>query len=275
MKRRPIALFLLCAVLCGCSHSAGAPKDTPIVVTGEELTSLFNAAVEKLAAAESYRMIGNVTSTAEVISADGSGEVVTLHSPVLTTVENGSFLNSSDGGDMPHTTYFDGTQYYLTLPADGEDIHYRTDSNDYCDFPATAYLKTVNAEAVFQPSVIPAEGGGNMLTFDIPCALYDSEAVYGWLGSFLDEMHAAQELHISVSINPDGYPTSLYLFFSTVTPLGDDSIRQELAAGLNFYDFDSASLMPPSDLAVYEDWSESDPTADSAGFVEIPPEDLD
>lgn len=273
--KKTLSVLLVLALLCLIGCTAQTPQDTPLTTSAEEVAERLNAAVEMLAAAESYRIFGNVTSTAEVIPAgSSSGEVVTLRTPLLTAVRGEEFSTVSDGGDLPHSAYFDGENYYIDLGEGETALHYRTSGNDYCDYPATAYLKAVNAEAVFDPTVTQAEGGGCMLTFDIPCALYDSEAVYGWLGEYLDEAHAAQTLHLSLSIDAEGYPTALYLFFSTQTQLGDDTIRQELAVSLSLYDFGEAVPTPPDDLSVYENWDTSVPTDDEQGFAEIPPEDL-
>lgn len=267
-----LAAAILTACLCGCAGEAPPPTATDAAVTpAEALAERFNAALALLESAESYAVRGSVISSAEVTTADGSGESATLSVPLDAAVADGAFTLRSEGGDLPHATYFDGEHYYVSV--ENLDLRYRSTENDYYDFPATAYFCPLNAEAVFSPEVAEVDGKTE-LRFRIPFGLYGSKALSAWLGDLIDETCASRDIQVVLTLAADGLPEALYLFFSTETDLSGDSIRQELVVDLTFSDFSAAGVTPPSDLTAYADRAEADPTG-TEDFLEIPPEDLE
>ncbi len=267
-----LAAVLLTVALCGCTE-----EDTPQTTTRnaataeEEMAERFNAALALLENVGSYAVRGSVISSAEVIPADGSyGEAATLNVPFEMTVSADSFSLRSEGGDLPHSTYFDGEHYYVSV--DELDLRYRSEKNDYYDYSAEGYFCAINAEAVFSPE-ITEENGKTELRFRIPFGLYGSEALSAWLGDLIDETCALSNIQAVLTVASDGLPEKLYLFFTTVTDFSGDSIRQELVVDLTFSDFSVASVTPPDSMDGYTDRTEAEPGT-SEDFLEIPPEDL-
>lgn len=266
------AAVLLTAALCGCAEKA-APQTTTLnaVTAEEELAERFNAALALLENVGSYAVRGSVISSAEVIPADGSsGESAILNVPFEMAVSADSFSVRSESGDLPHSTYFDGEHYYVSV--EDIDLRYRSKMNDYYDYPATAYFCPINAEAVFSPA-ITEENGRTELRFRIPFGLYASEALAAWLGDLIDETCASSDIQAALTVASDGLPEKLYLFFSTVTDFSGDSIRQELVVDLTFSEPSTAIVTPPDSLEAYTDRTEAQPGT-SEDFLEIPPEDL-
>ena len=280
MSYKKLLLLLLAMLIllsfCACRQSGASdpPQDSDSVASQEAAAALFNAAVDKLNAAGSYTMTGNVTSAAEMQRAEGeAGELVTVYTPLNCTYQDGKMLMISENGSNPHTTYFDGTHYYISVLFGEERLRYFVSTNDYTDYDAAKYLKQVDAEAIFHPSLTDNAAGGKDVSFQIPFALYDSEALRGWLGEITDDTLASRKLQITAAIDKDGYPTAVFFSFSTTTQFSDDKIQQELAVSFDLSDFSSTVVSAPADLETYEDWTISEAPTDESS-PELTPEDM-
>lgn len=287
--KKLFALFLpllLLLSLCACdsfSQEPPTPQNDDLVVQQDNTAELFNAAVDKLNAAGSYRMTGTISSIAEILRGEGtiSSDDIDLDPPTIVSYNfdcaysDGKMLLDCPTGSYPHSTYFDGEIYYHSTNISGKDVKYFTPDPSFEDYPAAMYLKNINAEMVFSPAATQTEAGETQLSFEIPFAFYKSEALVDLLGILVDETHSSQYISVKATLDSEGYFTSVYMSFSTVTQFGDESISQELLVSLRFSDYASTQVTPPADLAVYEDWSEEPAPSSTAPMVELTPEDLE
>lgn len=276
--------LLLLMSLCACrdSKTPDPPKNDEIVVQQDSISDLWNTAVDKLNAAGSYRMSGSVSSIAEMIYGDSAAlsDDIDLEPPTVVTAalecayENGKMLYDVSG-THPHSTYFDGTNYYHNTVISGNPVKYFTPDPSFEIYDAALYLKSINAEMIFTPEIIRRENGETQISFTMPFALYKSEALQGWLGIVVDESHEAENISVKATLDSDGNFISAYMSYSTVTQFGDETIGQELLVSLRLTDYGSTQVVAPADLTEYEDWSEEyDVPVSTAPFVELTPEDL-
>ena len=270
--------------LCACRGDPEGPKlpeNDDLVIRQDSISELWNAAVDKLNTAGSYRMSGTISSVAEMIYGESAAlsDDIDLEPPTVVTstidcaYENGKMLYEASG-THPHRTYFDGKNYYHDAVIGGNPVKYFVSTSSFSVYDAALYLKHINAEMIFTPNVIESENGEKQISFTMPFALYKSEALQGWLGIVVDETHEAQDISVKATLDSNGNFISAYMSYSTVTQFGDESIGQELLVSLRLTDYGSTQVEAPADLAEYNDWTEEDVPESTAPFVEHDPEDV-
>ncbi len=221
----------------------------------EDMVSIYNAAVQKVLDAQSYHMTGSVNSTAVmgdvmatvVTSIDCSYQVADGKPVMLMNA-----VMHSDGEETPHTTYFADGKYYYSV----YDLKYYTSSNDYTDYSANDYLRLIDVYAVQRWDITDEMDGGMTIEFTAPFGSYNSEAVAGWLGGFVNENLDIQFLDLKVKLTAAGEVENFYMSFSTNVDFVGDPIEQVIVLNLSMEDYNATTVTAPADLAEYEDWSQ-------------------
>lgn len=274
-----IAGFLVGASLfslCACSEDPIPPPPTndPFVALQDNVANAFNDAVAKITSAQSYTMTGSLSSSAELTEeGESSGELTNNLSPIEYTFQNGKMYLDAIGSNIdPHTTYFDGERYYYHLDPD---IKYFTYTNDHVDYGADGYLIPVNSEVVMNPSYLENQDGTKTVSFEMPFNIYQSPALLEWIGVVFDDEYGAKNIRIEANIDENGYFLDFILSFANETSFGEDRISQEVAVKMMLTNYNTAEVVPPTDLSVYEDWSEEYTPIETVSIDGLTPEDFE
>lgn len=271
--KKILAAFMIGASLlslCACKEDPPPPpaEDDPFVVLQDTVADLYNTGVEKLRSAQSYTMTGSYVSTAEVLS---SKELTSNYTPMEMSVANGQFYVDSWGSQIdPHRTYFDGTRYYF----EDETDKYYTLSNDRDDYTATDFLPTVFSEIITSPKLVEDADGTKHIFFKMAFNIYQSVGLSELYGISFDDAFAAADVQVTVDFDANGYITSFLLSFDNRTMLSDDEISQSVTVSMTITNYNSAEVVPPADLDVYEDWTEDIGTDPTEPIGELTDEDL-
>ncbi len=233
------------------------PEETEPTKEGVSLT--FNQAVQLFENLSSYTMTGSVSSTSTI------GEV---SSTVVTTIDcqyekknDGTVHMIMDSNQYFNNTVFAHCTYYTAAPE--EDPYYYIDTlgtkyfvrtNDFGDYAANHYLKQVDESKLEKLEVqsLTAENQ-TQFGFEIPFEAYQSEALYGILGGFVDDSLASRPVRIRAVIGADGTLQSLFIALENTTAFGGDTVVQEVIASLTFLNCGFTTVVPPADLDAYED----------------------
>lgn len=261
--------------LCACSEEPIPPPPTndPYVALQDNVAATFNDAVAKITSAQSYTMTGSLSSSAELTEkGENTGELTNNLTPIEYTYQNGAMYLDATGSNIdPHATYFDGERYYYDDP----DNKYFTYTNDRVDYGADGYLIPINSEAVMSPSYLENQDGTRTVSFEMPFNIYQSPALRDWIGVVFDDNHGARNVRIKVNINAAGYITDFILSFANETSFDEDMILQEVVVKMMLTNYNTAELIPPSDLSVYEDWSEEYVPVETESIDGLTPEDFE
>lgn len=278
--------FLLLLSLCACEKSPDEiplPENDNLVIQQDTAAELFNAAVDKLISIGNYRMTGSISSIAEIHRGESTktSDDIDLDPPTVVVTnfdcayDMGKMTLDCPDGTFPHSTYFDGSNYYHIATYSGVKSKFFTPDPSFEDHDAAKYLKRVNAEMIFSPGIVENGDGTTQISFTIPFAFYKSEALIDWLGIVVDEGHESEYVSVKATLDSDGNFAAAYLSFATLTQFGDEVIDQELLVSLRFSDFGSTQIVVPADLAEYEDWTEEEYIPESTAPMEsLSPEDL-
>ena len=260
--------------LSACSEDPIPPPPTssPFVALQDNVANAFNDAVAKLTSAQSYTMTGSLTSAAELTEENEStGELTSQLCPIEFTYADGMmYLDATDSNIDPHITYFDGERYYCNDFAN----KYYTYTNDHVDYGADGYLLPINSEAVMDPVYLENQDGTKTVSFEMPFNIYQSPALQNWIGVVFDNEYGARNVRVEVSIDTNGYITSFILSYLNKTSFDEDTVHQEVAVKMMLTNYNTAEITPPSDLSVYEDWSEDYVPVETESIDGLTPEDF-
>lgn len=240
--------------------------------TVEEILSMYNGAIEKISAANSYYMSGSTNSTSVyggILSSTVNPYNVKYQVVDGTAV---AFFNSglnADGSDIAHTTFFNGEYFYY----DYADLRYYKDTNDYQDYVATDWLMPIADVELQELDVMDQLDGSVDISFALPMGDYMSYAVLDLVG-FNSETFEQDLVHLSFNIDSEGYMTYFYISYTSSQIFMDEETEQTVVAAMAIEGYDSTTVEIPTDLDVYENFIE-DHTDEEYGDVGVlSPEDV-
>jgi len=244
--------------------------------TADQIRDMYNAAVDKLAKAESYHMSGSTNSTS--VYAEMLSSVVNSYDVKYAKTADGkvramfdSNLNS-DGSDLSHSTYFDGDLYYY----DALGMKYSKNTNDYQDYHALDYLKPLKKDLELKEFRAMDQLDGSVeISFTIPMGDYMSEAVLELVG-FVSEEFEADQLHLSFILDAEGTMTYFYLSYNSSHFFLDELTEQTIIVSMSLDGYNGTAVDAPADLDAYEIFSEEEiPDEEHNGVGILSPEDVD
>ena len=273
MKKILTVILVLCLLVslaaCGSSDKEQSVSTIPTTqpvpqkeYTRQNILDIYNQAVEKLANCQSYQMDGSVSSTA--VMGDMLTTVVTsIDCDFVSNNGNHTMLMKSsvntDGTVKDHVTYYADGKYYFEFLGQ----KYYTGTNDYTDFHALEYLKSIKDADVKNLEIRDEADGSCYVQFDIPYSAYPSEAINGWLGGIVSEDIGADLVSVKAVIDAEGTLTNFYIAFATSLDFVGQTVDQALIVSMTLSGYDATTVEAPSDLAVYENWDED--TTNSGG----------
>ena len=243
--------------------------------TAEEIRDMYNGAVKKLAEAESYHMSGSTNST-------------TVYGGVLSSVVNSynvkysnvggnlsvlydSKLNS-DGTDHSHIAYYDGEHYYysITNPV----WKYYKSTNDYQDFHAMDYLKTIETTEFSELRAMDQLDGSVEISFTVPMGKYMSDAIITLVG-FMSETYEEDPVHVSFTLDAQGTMTYFYLSYTSTHYFFDQETEQTVIISMALDGYNETVVEKPTDLSTYENAVEETAGEEFEGVGILSPDDVD
>ncbi len=285
----------LCLALCAClllslaACGSKEKKDTPIETlpavptapqkeyTEDMIKDMYNEALKKLTDSKSYHMSGSWNST--TVFGDVIATVVTSVDCKYRLKDGGivSFFDAQmhrDGVEIPHTTYYDGENYYFYA----YDWKYYTNTNDYNDYFALDYLKPVGDVALQDLEVMDQLDGSVEISFSLPMGEYNSDAVLGLIGEGTQSATIDEDLiSLSLNIDENGALTYFYISFNSKLLMLDEEVEQTVVVSMSLDGYDATTVEAPTDLGSYENnIAETLPEGQDQGHVGIlTPEDVD
>lgn len=252
--------MLLSLAACGGSKEKTAPVETlPAIPTAPQkdytedmIKDMYNEAVKKLVDSKSYHMNGSWNST--TVFGDVIATVVTSVDCKYQVKDSGAvgFFDCQmfrDGVELPHTTYYDGENYYFYA----YDWKYYTNSNDYTDYYAHDYLKPVGDVALQDLEVMDQLDGSVEISFSLPMGEYKSDAVLGLIGSETQSATIDEDIiSLTMNIDENGALTYFYISFGSKLMMLDEETEQTIIVSMSLDGYDATTVETPTDLASYE-----------------------
>ena len=243
--------------------------------TADQIRDMYNAALDKLAKAESYHMYGSTNSTS--VYAEMLSSVVNSYDVKYAKASDGklsvwfdSRLNS-DGSDMSHSTYFDGELYYY----DALGMKYSKTTNDYQDFHAMDYLMPLKSDMELKDFRAMDQLDGSVeINFTLPMGDYMSDAVLTLVG-FTSETFETDPVHVSFTLDAEGTMTYFYISYSSAHIFLEEQTEQTIIVSMSLDGYNGTTVDAPADLDSYELFSEEEiPDEEHDGVGILSPEDV-
>ncbi len=244
--------------------------------TADQIRDMYNAAIDKIAKAESYHMSGSTNSTsvyAEMLSSVvNSYDVKYANTDGKVQVLFDSRLNS-DGSDLSHSTYYDGEHFYFSALG----LKYYKDTNDYQDFHAMDYLVSLGNDVELKEFRAMDQLDGSVeISFSVPMGQYMSDAVLTLVG-FTSETFKEDPVHISFNLDAEGTMTYFYISFNSSHIFLEEQTEQTIIVSMSMDGYNETKVEKPADLSSYEYFAEEEDGngEDHGGVGILSPEDVD
>lgn len=295
-KRLFCLLLVLAMLMCmtACSNNEAVDENGDAVVaydeteetkpllptSSEEIVAIYNKAVSGVLDADNYTMTGSANSVSELdnivtsVVTSVDCKYVNGDTPSMRMISTVSY----DDMENTHDTYFDGSKYYY----DDGGSKFTSFSNDYADYNASDYFKTLEASQIYNHTMqwLP-DDSGYTISFDVILNDLQSVAIDGTIGMLSSEDVYEKPVHLSVDVDLEGNLLGVYIEFSSEMPWDQSIIYQQFIASLTFSDVNNTVVEIP-DFDTYEDTAVA-PNPDGIGQnpgdhnhdEEINPEDVE